>query len=921
MPDEMIPVAHSELTRLEERAKRLAREKSFLQLIIDLMNNISAVPGLENLIENLLETILNGIGGMNIILYYRANGEIRYTDVFGTKKSLASIEDPLVAKAMETAAPLEIEHDFADTRMLTPEFTKAHTWIYPLLVGSDCVGVLRMESLHISMHGLEQPLATFFAYVALVLKNEIASESHLREICDDLSAANRQLTHEIAERHRAAQELRQSRDELEDRVLDRTRELESANRVLESEVIERRQVEKALQWELSVTAAVARLYATMAAPGSTIHDIAVHILTEAKQLTGSPDGFVSEIDPATGESVGHTFAGVEQSAPPTAARRFVFSRGADGTYPGLLGRALNTRQPFLNNEPQSDALAAGWLRQGNLIQCCLAVPVMLGDSLVGMIALANKESGYTDRDLAAVRRIAVYYVLTIRGKRAEQTIRHLAGFPRLSPFMIAEFTRKTELVFANPAMESAMKRWGIANPRQFIPPDWIEKLGEPEPIEADVDVREIVVGERCFQVHFAFMPEFESLRIYANDVTERKQAETEQVRLREQLLQSQKMEAIGRLAGGVAHDFNNLLTVINGYSELALSRVAESDPLQPGLQQIHKAGEHAANLTQQLLAFSRRQPIQPRVLDVNAAVRDTEKLLRRLIGDDIELTCILDRDLASVNADPGQIHQVILNLVVNARDAMPSGGKLVIETRNVDLDHRYAANHWTVEPGSYVTLSVSDTGTGMDEETLRHVFEPFFTTKEMGKGTGLGLATVFGIVKQAGGHASVYSEPGRGTTFRIYLPRAEKTAASTGAVAPQRFDTRGQETVLVVEDQTQVRGLACAILRGCGYRVLEAANGPEALRLSDSYLGGIDLLVTDVVMPQMSGPKLAENLKALRPVIQVLYISGYTGNIALDQSGEQGSTNYLQKPFSTEGLARKVREILDAACALASKNP
>jgi signal transduction histidine kinase/ActR/RegA family two-component response regulator len=892
----------------------LAAEKSFLQLIVYLMNNISAVPGLENVIENLLRGILNGIGGQNIILYYRVGDEILYADVCGVKKAVAAIDDPLVAKAMETGAPLEIEDDFADTRMLTREFSKAHTWIYPLLVGSETIGVLRMESLHVAMRGMEQPLATFFAYVALVLKNEIAGQSRLQKICDDLSVANRQLIQEAAKCRSAQEALRKSHDELEDRVRERTAELENANWVLEAEIVERLQAQKTLQWELSVTDAVARLYKVLASPESTIKDIADHILTETRQLTGSPHGFVSEVDPVTGGNVGHTLTGMlEICRMPAAPRRFVFPRNADGTYNGLWGHALNTRQPFYTNEPWLHAAATGCPEGHVPIRCFLAVPVMLGESLAGMVALANKESGYTDTDLAAVQRIAGYYALAIQRMRAEGTIRHLASFPQLSPVLTAEFSRQGELVFRNPAMESAMKRWNIADAARFIPADWLEKLTSPDAIEPGVDVREIELEGRFLEERIVYTPEFESLRVYVTDVTERKQAEAGQAKLHEQLRHSQKMEAIGRLAGGVAHDFNNLLTVINGYSEMAIQRLPQGDPLKDDLREVRNAGERAASLTQQLLAFSRHQAVQPRVLDLNAAVREAEKMLRRVIGEDIELTCVLGPAPSTVKADLGQIHQVLMNLVVNARDAMPSGGRLVIETGNTELDRRYAADHWTVDPGSYVMLSVSDTGTGMGQDVLSHLFEPFFTTKPQGKGTGLGLATVFGIVKQAGGQVSVYSERGRGTTFRIYWPRVEATVSEAAAKAP--VDTRGQETVLVVEDQPEVRGLTCAVLRNCGYHVLEAGNGEEALQVCRSHRGPIGLVVTDVVMPRIGGPELAECLKALRPEIEVLYVSGYLENIAFGKSVGEASANYLQKPFTAEGLARKAREILDRARA------
>ena len=386
---------------------------------------------------------------------------------------------------------------------------------------------------------------------------------------------------------------------------------------------------------------------------------------------------------------------------------------------------------------------------------------------------------------------------------------------------------------------------------------------------------------------------------------------TDQKRLEEQLRQAQKMEAVGRLAGGVAHDFNNLLMVIQGHTSLLSERVQEGSPERRSVDQIQKSSERAAALTRQLLAFSRMQVMQPRVLDLNSVVADTGKMLRRVIGEHIELILRYDSGLGRVKADPGQIEQVLLNLVVNARDAMPSGGKLLIETCNLSLDEAAARRISSLKPGSYVVLSVSDTGVGMDPETQSHIFEPFFTTKEQGKGTGLGLATVYGIVQQSGGHITVYSQPGQGATFRLYFPRVEEPADRGSGIRPRPKIPKGSETILLVEDETEVRELAREALRRGGYAVLEARDGEGALRLAQNYAGPIHLLLSDVVMPIMGGPELAARLLELRPQLKVLYMSGYSEFISTGH-GEIGPLTYfLQKPFSLESLGRKVREVLD----------
>ena len=392
--------------------------------------------------------------------------------------------------------------------------------------------------------------------------------------------------------------------------------------------------------------------------------------------------------------------------------------------------------------------------------------------------------------------------------------------------------------------------------------------------------------------------------LVTRDVTGRKQLE-------EQLYQAQKMEAVGRLAGGVAHDFNNVLTVVTGYSDILLNCLAPDDPSHAVLREILKAGERAAGLTRQLLAFSRKQVLAPKVLDLNAVIAETEKMLRRLIGEDIQLRTVADPHLGRVKADPGQVDQVLLNLAVNARDAMPQGGRLTIETRNADLEAAHVRAHPDVRPGPYVLLSVSDTGCGMDEHVRAHLFEPFFTTKEVGKGTGLGLATVYGIVKQSGGHIEVFSTPGKGTTFNVYLPRVAEEVAAAAPKAVARPCGPGSETVLVVEDEAALKDMICLVLRKGGYTVLEARDGGRALRLAQQHRGPIDLLLTDMVMPLMNGFQLAQHLTAARPGLKVLYMSGYTDSAFVRGGVALGEIELLQKPFSPDGLACKVREVLD----------
>jgi nitrogen-specific signal transduction histidine kinase/CheY-like chemotaxis protein len=390
----------------------------------------------------------------------------------------------------------------------------------------------------------------------------------------------------------------------------------------------------------------------------------------------------------------------------------------------------------------------------------------------------------------------------------------------------------------------------------------------------------------------------------AFDVTERRQLE-------EQIQRVQKMEAIGTLSGGIAHDFNNILTVIKGYTDLLLGGIQDGR-LRALVSYIDQAADRASALTRQLLAYSRRQVLQPKVINLNSLVVNLDKMLQRVIGEDIDIRTIAGPNLGSVKSDPGQIEQVIMNLAVNARDAMPNGGDLTLETANVDLDDIYAQKHPGTVSGRYVMLAVSDTGIGMDAETRSHIFEPFFTTKSVGRGTGLGLSTVYGIIKQSGGSIEVYSELGQGTTFKIYLPRIEAPAEPLQAAQGPASRVEGTETILLVEDEAQVRELAAAVLTSCGYTVLVADSRRTAASICDAHKGDVHLLLTDVVMPGGGGREVANQVLARHPKIKVLYMSGYTTNAIVHHGVLDPGTFFLQKPFTPAVLSAKVREVLDS---------
>ena len=506
--------------------------------------------------------------------------------------------------------------------------------------------------------------------------------------------------------------------------------------------------------------------------------------------------------------------------------------------------------------------------------------------------------------------------------RAEEELARLAAIVESSDDAIISLTLDGLITSWNGGAE---RLYGYAEPEvigqhisMFAPPeqgcgvsDVLELIKRGEHVQRLEAVRKHKAGKRL-NVSITISAIHDSAgrltgaSLIARDITGQKAME-------EQLLQAQKMESIGRLAGGVAHDFNNILTVVNGYSDLALRRLEKDALLRPYIEEIRNAGERAANLTRQLLAFSRKQLLQPKVLDLNDHVAESNRMLRPLIGEDIEIVLALRPNLWKARVDPSQLDQVLVNLAINARDAMQHGGRLTVRTENVNVDADTAQLGDSPQLGPHVLLTISDTGHGMDEETRARIFEPFFTTKAVGKGTGLGLSTVYGIINQSGGFITVESEPGRGTTFKIYLPRVDGEVHETHSEATaQEGLPRGTETILLVEDEEIVRTMTKNILEECGYTVLSAADGSLALEVCAAHGSEIDLLLTDVVMPQMSGRRLAENMNKTHPRTRVLYMSGYTDDAILRHGLIEATAAFMEKPYSPDTLARKVREVLDA---------
>jgi PAS domain S-box-containing protein len=612
---------------------------------------------------------------------------------------------------------------------------------------------------------------------------------------------------------------------------------------------------------------------------------------------------------------------------------------------GPAGTAFRTGIPYVCNDFLNDPGTLHWQEEARACgwRASAAFPIPIGGLPCGLLSVYALEPGMFGPDQVELLRQVTFDVAfgvehldgEARRRQVEAALREsearLKQAVRVAHIGIFDHDHVADTLYVSPRLR-ALQAW---SPDERLSLEAVLEAvhpGDRERIAADVQRGFDPAGDGFFDVeHRIVLPggaiRWTSTRAQTffdgegsarrpvrtvgaiTDITERNQAEAEKGRLEEQLFQAQKMESIGRLAGGVAHDFNNLLTVINGYSQLALAELEEGDPLRATIAEIHKAGQRAEGLTRQLLAFSRKQVLQPRVLDLNRVVREMQPMLERLVGEDVEVRVSLDPESGTVNADPHQVEQVIMNLAVNARDAMPGGGRLLIETAGVELDTSYTRLHPLVRKGRYVMLAVSDSGRGMDEETRQRIFEPFFTTKPAGQGTGMGLSTVQGIAAQSGGHIDVYSEPDRGTTFKLYLPALAEPAPDRKMPAAVPV-LGGKETVLVVEDVAEVRDYAVSALKAYGYHVIQAASAAEALHICERERAGIQLVLTDVVMPNVSGWELANQLEKLRPGIHVLFMSGYTDDVIALTGVLDERVNFIEKPFSPEELARKVRSVL-----------
>ncbi|MCF8081036.1 MAG: GAF domain-containing protein [Desulfobacterales bacterium] len=736
------------------------------------------------------------------------------------------------------------------------------------------------------------------------------------------------------------------------------RKLASANCRLEDEIRCHNETEHSLRWEISLNEALAEMAGAILARQS-MEELCDIVLDRALQITGSRTGYVGYIDPDSGALVCPTFTdGVSDRCRVRGKNRMFES------FTGLWGWVLKNKKPLLANTPASDPRARG-IPEGHVpIERFLSVPSMFEQKLVGQISVANSEEDYSDQDRLALERLSDLYAIAVKRLRDETMLQEVntelekrvrirtAQLEKLNQKLTEEIASRKNAETGRQSMEQRMASMVQAAPvgifindrqgrLEYVNPAFLhmfgyeraeELLGNEAALLASPEDRPLLQqmkissggdggkkyshegqglrksGEAFDAVLWCTAIDTgggKALLGFVVDISQEKMLER-------QFRQAQKMEAVGRLAGGLAHDFNNLMTVVIGCANQIALETNQSDQVHQDALEIQRAGERAGALTRQLLSFSRKQVVKPEVVCINDVVLEMEKMIRRVIGEDVTVIASLDPELDNVRQDRGQIGQIIMNLAVNARDAMPRGGGLTIATANVSLPRgAFPADGVGIDPGDYVVLSMRDTGTGMDEETRLKIFEPFFTTKEQGKGSGLGLSTVYGIVKQNGGHIVCESEPGRGTDFKIYLPRTWETEQAEPISTPSGAHPGGAETLLLVEDDHVLRTLAARTLKSYGYEIIEAADGKAALALFKEGVEAIDLLVTDVVMPKMDGNDLARQVLDLKPGIKILFLSGYAGKVLLPGIGESGGLYFLEKPFTPETFAKTVREALD----------
>jgi len=739
-----------------------------------------------------------------------------------------------------------------------------------------------------------------------------------------LRAVNQELQKEKTALEHTQNRLRTAYAEVEQRVQERTADLKRANASLQAEVQDRMRAEAAVR---SAHARLEALWSVSSLADADPTKISDYILASLTRMTESRDGFYGFVNEDESLLTIHSLSDNTIQRCEVAGNPQHFPiRDA-----GVWAEAIRKREPLILNDYGAEHEAKKGLPGGHIaLTNLLVVPFFSRDRITVVAAVANRATPYSQDDVTQLTSFLSSVQAITETKKAEEMLRENEARQRAMISNIADVITIIDRDRIKRYKSPNIEKWFGWKPEDGIgcslqenvhPDDWEVVRAALDTVLENPD--STVTAEcqyRCKDGRYKWVeftvrnllddPVINGYLANYHDITERREAEEVQEKLQEQLQQAQKMESVGRLAGGVAHDFNNMLGVILGHAEIALEQLDPNQPLFADLREIQFAAERSANLTRQLLAFARKQTVTPKVLNLNETIEGTLKMLRRLIGEDIHLAWLPGVELGRVQIDPSQIDQLLANLCVNARDAIDGGGKITIETGNVSFDDTYCAYHVGFIPGEYVMLVVSDNGCGMEKETLAHVFDPFFTTKELGKGTGLGLATVYGIVKQNNGFIHVYSEPRQGSSFKIYLPRYRGEDGKEGLAGSTATIERGQETVLLVEDEPAVLNIARTLLSRLGYTVLTASTAKEAIQTAEEHAGKIDLLMTDVIMPEMNGRELARRLLAFYPHLKCLFMSGYTADVIAQHEVLAKDVHFISKPFSGPELAAKLREAL-----------
>ena len=907
-----------QVEHLQRRARTLALEKSYLELVVRLMSRTTAATGgVEDVVETLLRNVLDVIGGTNISLYYVLDNTIHSVDVYGARAVHEQIEDPYVRQVFETRTPIEYEQAFAETRMVTPEFTKAYTWVYPLVAGADLVGVLRMEHLHIGMRDLYMHLPVFFTYAAQVLKNEVRNVDRLRQAFDELAAVNAALREENLARQRSEEELRRAKEGLETRVAERTREIGAANRQLQQELVERRRAETALTWRNQELGALNR-FLRGAAGDLTPAELLDLACRELATALGLPHGLTWLLDEP-----------VRAGAPPDAdgAEAEPDEQRPRWAPAGFVQQLLVGQGPLVAEQVESDARLRDVALQfpGVTVASLIAVAVAVDEGALGCIVLvSDTPRTFSDQDVALVARIGEQASSALARLRAQADSRRLRVAIEQGPDSVVITDETGRILYVNPAFSTVTgyRRGEVVgqNPRKF-------KSGQHDATFYEQMWATLLAGGTwhgrltnrkkngdLFTEDAIIVPVRDNRGRVTNYIALKRDVTRELAR-EEHLRHAQRMESIGQLAGGIAHDFNNLLGVILMQLEMIQLEHELPPAVVEGIGEVRKASERAARLTRQLLTFGRRQTMSVRPHDLNEILRQHVTMLTRILRETIVLSFEPGAQQLPVSVDAAMIEQVVMNLCVNARDAMPGGGRVTLETGIAEFDERTVPANPDARPGRYAWLRVTDTGTGMTPEVLHHLFEPFFTTKDVGRGTGLGLATSYGIVSQHRGWIDVTSTLGTGSAFTVYLPWSGGAPRRMATAATRKLEG-GHATILLVEDEAAIRRMTQRCLEQLGYHVIAASDGVEARGLWERSREEIDLLLTDVVMPNgLSGVELSQLLRQEKPDLRIVLMSGYPADIAREGGYIGPDVRFMPKPFTLVQLGQMVKQALAAGAA------